>query len=124
MDPKSLVLVYHPKCKASTDLLVKTKQLKDINIEYINIAEDTIETDIVINAVPLIILDNSPDSIHVGRDAYDKIDKLITKMNTPVYGKKPSTGGLKYGSVVTFVEDENAKSKKADSIDISKKANV
>ena len=123
MDPKSLVLVYHPKCKASTDLLVKTKQLKDISIEYINIAEDTIETDIVIDTVPLIILDNSPDSIHIGKEAHDKIEKLINKMNTPSYGKSV-TGGLKYGSVVTFVEDQNAKSKKADSIDISKKANV
>jgi hypothetical protein len=123
MDPKSLVLVYHPKCKASTDLLVKTKQLKDISVEYINIAEDTIETDIVIDTVPLIILDNSPDAIHIGKEAHDKIEKLINKMNTPAYGKSIS-GGLKYGSVVTFVEDENAKSKKADSIDISKKANV
>lgn len=123
MDPKSLVLVYHPKCKASTDLLVKTKQLKDISVEYINIAEDTIETDIVIDTVPLIILDNSPESIHVGKDAYDKIEKLINKMNTPAYGKSIS-GGLKYGSVVSFVEDENAKNKKTDSIDISKKANV
>jgi hypothetical protein len=123
MDPKSLVLVYHPKCKASTDLLVKTKQLKDISVEYINIAEDTIETDIVIDTVPLIILDNSPDAIHIGKEAYDKIEKLINKMNTPVYGKSIS-GGLKYGSVVSFVEDENAKSKKADSIDISIKANV
>lgn len=123
MDPKSLVLVYHPKCKASTDLLVKTKQLKDINVEYINIAEDTIETDIIIDTVPLIILDNSPDAIHIGKDAYDKIEKIINKMNTPVYGKSIS-GGLKYGSVVSFVEDESAKNKKTDSIDISKKANV
>ena len=123
MDPKSLVLVYHPKCKASTDLLVKTKQLKDISIEYINILEDTIETDIVIDTVPLIILDNSPDSIHIGKEAYDKIETLINKMNTPVYGKTV-TGGLKYGSVVSFVEDENAKNKKTDSIDISKKVNI
>ena len=123
MDPKSLVLVYHPKCKASTDLLVKSKQLKDISIEYINILEDTIETDIVIDTVPLIILDNSPDSIHIGKEAYDKIETLINKMNTPVYGKTV-TGGLKYGSVVSFIEDENAKNKKTDSIDISKKVNV
>ncbi len=123
MDPKSLVLVYHPKCKASTDLLVKSKQLKDISVEYINIAEDTIETDIVIDTVPLIILDNSPDSIHIGKEAYDKIETLINKMNTPVYGKTV-TGGLKYGSVVSFVEDENAKNKKTDSIDISKKVNI
>jgi len=123
MDPKSLVLVYHPKCKASTDLLVKTKQLKDISVEYINIAEDTIETDIVIDTVPLIILDNSPDSIHVGKEAHDKIEKIINNMNKPVYGKSIS-GGLKYGSVVSFVEDENAKNKKTDSIDISKKVNV
>ena len=123
MDPKSLVLVYHPKCKASTDLLVKSKQLKDISVEYINILEDTIETDIVIDTVPLIILDNSPDSIHIGKEAYDKIETLINKMNTPVYGKTV-TGGLKYGSVVSFIEDENAKNKKTDSIDISKKVNV
>lgn len=123
MDPKSLVLVYHPKCKASTDLLVKSKQLKDISVEYINILEDTIETDIVIDTVPLIILDNSPDSIYIGKEAYDKIETLINKMNTPVYGKTV-TGGLKYGSVVSFIEDENAKNKKTDSIDISKKVNV
>jgi len=123
MDPKSLVLVYHPKCKASTDLLVKTKQLKDISIEYINILEDTIETDIIIDTVPLIILDNSPDSIYIGKEAHDKIETLINKMNTPVYGKTV-TGGLKYGSVVSFVEDENAKNKKTDSVDISKKVNI
>lgn len=122
MESKSLTLVFHPKCKASTDLLVKSKELKDIKIEYINIAEDKIETDLVIDTVPLIILDNSVESIHVGKAAHDKIDKLIEKINKPTYNKK-ATGGLKYGAVNTFIEDESAK-KKGESIDISKAPNI
>ena len=33
----SIVVVYHPNCKASTDFLILVSKLTDAEIEYINI---------------------------------------------------------------------------------------
>jgi hypothetical protein len=123
MTPKSLVLVYHPKCQASTDLIVKIKQLKleDIETEFINIAGDKIETSIEINKVPLLIVDNNENFIFIGKDAFDKIDE-INRSNNSSYGKS-SSGGLKYGTGSTFVPDESSSSKKKG-IDLSEKPNI
>ena len=124
MATKSLVLVYHPGCKASIDLLLNVKKLKDIKTEFINIAEDQIETELDIDTVPLIILDNSEDNIFVGKDAFDQVEKISNSQNDNVYGKTGSSVGLKYNSPVTFIEDEDSKNDKKDSIDLSAKITV
>ena len=123
MAPKSLVLVYHPKCQVSTDLIVKIKQLKieNMEIEFINIAEDKIETSIEIKTVPLLIVDNNENFIFIGKDAFDKIEE-INKSSNVSYGKS-STGGLKYGMGTAFVPDESSSSKKKG-IDLSEKPNI
>lgn len=115
MDSLNLVVVYHPRCKASTDFLIKVSRVTDADIEYINIETDKIETDITIDIVPLIIINNDPSKIFKGKDAFDKVEELI--QNKPVKTAKKDTGGVKYGKSVQFVEQSDKKEK----IDLSKK---
>lgn len=118
MKVENLVLVYHPKCKASTDLIVKTKDLKGVNVETVDISQDEIETDLKIDVVPLIILDQDPNKVFKGKDAFDKIDEIIeTSKSKNTFGKSGSTG-LKYGTSLKFVEEES--SDKKQSIDLTK----
>jgi len=118
MKVENLVLVYHPKCKASTDLIVKTKDLKEVNVDTVDISQDEIETDLEIDVVPLIIIDQDPNKVFKGKDAFDKIDEILeTSKSKNVFGKSGS-GGLKYGSSFNFVEEES--SDKKQSIDLSK----
>lgn len=115
MDSLNVVVVYHPNCKASTDFLIEVSKIQDAELEYINIKEDKIETDINVDVVPLIILNNDPSKIFKGKAAFDKIDELKAKAKSkPV---KKETGGIKYGKAVTFVEQSDKKEK----IDLSKK---
>jgi len=107
----NLVVVYHPKCKPSTDFIIKTKQLKDVDIEYINILEDKIETQIDIDIVPLIILDNDEHQIYKGKKAFDKLDELILQPN-----KNKPDKSLKYTTKsVSFKHDTGKK----ETIDLS-----
>lgn len=118
MKVENLVLVYHPKCKASTDLIVKTKDLKEVNVDTVDISQDEIETDLEIDVVPLIIIDQDPSKVFKGKDAFDKIDEILeTSKSKNVFGKSGS-GGLKYGASFNFVEEES--SDKKQSIDLSK----
>jgi hypothetical protein len=101
----NLVVVYHPKCKPSTDFIIKTKQLKGIDIEYINILDDKIETQIEIDVVPLIIVDNDEHQIYKGKRAFDKLDELISQPN-----KNKPDKSLKYVTKgVTFKHDDGKK---------------
>ena len=43
MEQTSIVVVYHPNCKASTDFIIAVSKVPDANIEYINIKEDEIQ---------------------------------------------------------------------------------
>lgn len=115
MGSLNIVVVYHPNCKASTDFLIQVSKLQDIELEYINIKEDKIETEINIDVVPLIIVNNDPSKIYKGKAAFDKVNDLIA--NKPVKTSKKETGGVKYGKGVTFVEQNDKKEK----IDLSKK---
>lgn len=115
MDSLNIVVVYHPNCKASTDFLIQVSKLQDAELEYINIKEDKIETEINVDVVPLIILNNDPSKIYKGKSAFDKLNDLIA--NKPVKTAKKETGGVKYGKGVTFVEQSDKKEK----IDLSKK---
>jgi len=115
MGSLNIVVVYHPNCKASTDFLIKVSKLQDAELEYINIKEDKIDTEINIDVVPLIIINNDPSKIYKGKSAFDKLNDLIA--NKPVKTAKKETGGVKYGKGVTFVEQSDKKEK----IDLSKK---
>lgn len=115
MSSLSIVVVYHPNCKPSTDFLILINKLEDVNLEYINIKEDKIETEINVDVVPLIIINNDPSKIYKGKKAFEKINELIEdKASKPV---KKETGGVKYGKSVTFIEQSDKKEK----IDLSKK---
>jgi len=114
MDSLNVVVVYHPNCKASTDFLIHVSKLQDAELEYINIKEDKIETEISVDVVPFIIINNNPSAIFKGKAAFDKIDELITTKKP----KQKETTSLKFGKTVTFVETD---SNKKDKIDLSKK---
>ena len=115
MSSLNIVIVYHPNCKASTDFLIQVSKLQDAELEYINIKEDKIDTEINVDVVPLIIINNDPSKIYKGKSAFDKINDLIA--NKPVKTVKKETGVVKYGKGVTFVEQSDKKEK----IDLSKK---
>ena len=67
MDSLNIAVVYHPNCKASTDFLIQISKLQDAELEYINIKEDKIDTEINIDVVPLIIVNNDPSKIYKGK---------------------------------------------------------
>ena len=111
---KSIVVVFHKDCKPSTDFIIKVSKLQNFSIEYIDVKTDKFESDIEIDVVPLIILDNK--EIFMGREAFDKIEELS---KTPP--KKEKIGSLKYDMVNTFVEDSSSKNQKID-LDAGRKA--
>ena len=115
MEQTNIVVVYHPNCRASTDFIIAVSKVPGANIEYINIKEDKIESQITVDVVPMMILNNSPNLIFKGKEAFDKVESLI--LNTPVKTAKKETGGVKYNKKVAFVEQTDKKEK----IDLSKK---
>ena len=108
MSNPSITVVYHPKCQASTDFIIKVSKLQNYDIQYINLKDDTIETSIEVDVVPLMIIDNDPSKIFKGKQAFDKIESLITREEGKTQ-QKQTTGSLKYGQTVTFKEDTGGK---------------
>jgi len=104
-----LTLIFHKDCKASTDLLLMASKLQNYEIDYIDIATDKFETDIIIDVVPFIIIDNKEAGIYKGKAAFDKIQELI---ENPI--KKQPVNSLKYGNVNTFIEDVKDRNQKID----------
>lgn len=122
-----MVFVYHPKCNPSIELLTKTKELKDINIDYVNLEEDKIETKLNVDIIPMIIIDNSEELIYKGKDAFDKIEHMLQKSNP--YKRSNTGSGLRYGKGVVFVEEESSGNKKkgddsGGGIDLSKRPDI
>lgn len=116
MDSLNVVVIYHPNCKASTDFLIHVSKLTEADLEYINIKEDKIETDINVDVVPFIIINNNPSGIYKGKAAFDKVTELISTAKKP---KQKETNSLKFGKTVTFIESDSNKGK--EKIDLSKK---
>lgn len=114
MNSLNVVVIYHPNCRASMDFLIQVSKLNDAELEYINIKEDKIETEINVDVVPFIIINNNPHQIYKGKEAFDKINELIENKSVKTPKKEP---GVKYGKTVTFVEQSDKKEK----IDLSKK---
>ena len=116
MSSLSLCVVYHPNCKPSTDFLIKVSKLQNAELTYINIKDDDIESELDIDTVPLIIINDDPSKIFKGKQAFDKVDDLL-KEDKIAAPKKFSRN--KYAKAVSFVEEE--KSGKKEKIDISKR---
>ena len=114
MGSLSIVVVYHPNCKPSTDFLIKVSKLTEANIEYINIKDEKIETEINIDVIPLMIVNNDPNSIFKGKQAFDKVDELVQN----VIAKPQKETNNKYNKSVQFIEETDNKKEK---IDLSKK---
>jgi hypothetical protein len=110
----SIIVVFHKDCTPSTDLVFRASKLQNYNIEYIDVKTDKFESELVIDVVPLIIVDNK--DIFKGKDAFDKIEELG---KTPP--KKEKTSSLKYDMVNTFIEDSGSKNQKID-LDAGRKA--
>ena len=107
MNVSNITIVYHPKCEASMNFLIKTKELTDIEIDYINFKEDSFESDIEIDIIPLIILNNDISQIFKGKMAFDKIEEI--KVNKI---PKKSKGSLSYGNKsVTFMPEDGSQKK-------------
>ncbi len=108
MSVSNITVVYHPKCDASMKFLIKTKELTDdIIIDYINYKEDSFESDIEIDIIPLIILNNDISQIFKGKMAFDKIEEI--KVNKI---PKKSKGSLSYGNKsVTFMPEDGSQKK-------------
>lgn len=106
----NLTVVYHPSCKASTDFIIKVGELQNYNKEFINLKEDAIESSqIDVDIIPLIILNDDPDKVYKGKAAFDILDtlKIETKQQ-----RKPSS--MKYGVTVNFVEQKDNKKERIE----------
>ncbi len=112
MDPLNIVVVYHPNCKPSTDFLIKVSKITHADIEYINIKDDKIDSSIDIDAVPFMVINNNPSNIFKGKQAFDKVDSLLTAVP-----KKQKKDTNKYNNSVKFIEETEKKEK----IDLSKR---
>jgi hypothetical protein len=98
--PSSMIVVFHKDCKASTDFLILVSKLQGFDIEYIDLKTDKFETDINIDVVPLIIIDNKESNIYKGKGAFDMIEELIK--NPP---KKQVVNSLKYDQATNFIAE-------------------
>ena len=108
MSVSNITVVYHPRCSASMDFLIKTKELNDIDIQYINYLEDSFESDIDIDIVPLIIINNDMSQIFKGKEAFIKLDEIKNNNKT----SKKIKSALSYGNKhVTFMPDDGKKQK-------------
>jgi hypothetical protein len=115
--PSSIIVVFHKDCKASTDFIVLVSKLQHYEIEYIDLKTDKFETDINIDVVPLIIIDNKESNIFKGKDAFDKIEDLIK--NPP---RKQIANSLKYDQATNFIADTAKGSNGKIDLDSNKKS--
>jgi hypothetical protein len=110
----SITIVYHRDCKASTDFIILAAELRNYDIEYIDIKTDKFETEINIDVVPFIIIDNKETGIFKGRAAFSKIEEL--KNFLP---KKSIENSLKYDQPITYIAETSKGS--GDKIDLDSK---
>ena len=101
----SITVVFHKDCQASVNIISKVQELKDYKIDYIDIYNDEFESDIEIDVVPIIIVDNS--EVYKGKDAFDKIEQL----KNPLKSKK-ALGSSIYNRAITIAPEDPSSSKK------------
>jgi hypothetical protein len=106
MEPLSIVVVYHPNCRASTDFLIAVSKL-NADTEYINIKDDKIDTDLVIDVVPLMIINNDEKNVFKGENAFKKVAELrsLESSKENILNKQVSA----YSKSVQFIEPEKKK---------------
>ena len=112
-----IVVVFHKDCKASTDFIALVSTLRGYEIEYVDLKTDKFETDIIIDIVPLIIIDNKESNIFKGKAAFNKIEDLI---KNPV--KKSISNSLKYDQAINFIAEESKGSSAKIDLDSKKKS--
>ena len=76
MDGNSLTIVYHSNCDPSLELIKLSKDLKGYDITYIDIYKDNFETELVIDVVPILIINHD---VFKGEKAFNKIKELNNK---------------------------------------------
>ena len=82
--------------------------------DYVNFEEDQFESDIEIDRVPLIIIDNDPNKIFKGKAAFDKVDEIKNSIAPP----KKIKNSLGYGNKsVTFMPEDSSENKKKIDLD-------
>ena len=115
MEDKSIVVIFHSNCKASTEFCSLVKNLNNYNLNFIDLQNDELDSQIEtdVDVVPFICIDNKKSEIYKGKDAFDKIRSLIETNN------RKETRGI-YGSSVTFIEDAKQKREHID-LDAAKK---
>lgn len=100
----SITIIYHSKCQASLNILPLLKDMN--NVEYIDLHSDKIESDITIDVVPMLIVNN--EDIFKGKAAFDKIESLKEKKSEKKMGKKM------YRPISIAPEDESNKKQPVD----------
>lgn len=101
----SITIIYHQKCQASLNILSMLKDISNYEIDYIDLSVDKVETDINIDVVPMLIIDNK--DIFRGKQAFDKLEELK---------KKPSgkMGKKMYRPISIAPEDDSNKKTPVD----------
>ena len=113
-----IVVVYHPSCKPSTKFITVVSKLSQANIEYINLKDDKIDTEINIDAIPLMIVNNDPNSVFKGKQAFEKVEELCESLQLRSKTPAKDTRRSAHSRRVEFKEDTDSKKEK---IDLSKK---
>jgi hypothetical protein len=113
MDDKTITVIFHTNCKASVDFCSLVKKLDNYKLNFIDLRTDELQSELEVDIIPFICIDNKKTEIYKGKDAFDKIQSLIEINN-----KKDSRGI--YGSSVTFIEDTKQKKEHID-LDAAKK---
>lgn len=111
-EKNSITVIYHSKCKASTDFLIHISTLENYDKEYINLFEHAVESEIELDVVPLIILNNNENNVYKGKQAFEMIDKL--KNEKPV---KKNNNTMKYNTTVSFIEPPEGNKKEKITLD-------
>ena len=109
---KNLTVVYHPSCKASTDFIIAVSNITGYDKEFINLKEDKIESSkIVVDVVPLLIINDNPDRVYRGQKAFEILETLKNEIEVP---NKKKTGSMKYGANISFTEPTNDKKERIE----------
>ena len=89
MEKNSLVLIIHSKCNAS--LSVQNKFImNNIDVQIIDLEFQTVETQLEIDLVPILVIDNN--KVLKGKSVFDYLDELILNKNASKNnGKKKSS---------------------------------
>ena len=112
MERNSLTVVYHPSCKASTDFIIKVGEVENYDKEFINLKEDTIESSqITVDTVPLLIVNEDPNRVYKGKEAFDILNTLKSEIKQQNNKKSNS---MKYGTAIHFIEQQDNKKERIE----------